>query len=66
MLQIYKKNYRDDHIKIARTMINLGFIYKHIGSFQESITVLEQALTIFKNHYGDNHIIGRAFTSSFI
>lgn len=54
-LGIFKKLYRDNHVKVASVKRGLGAAYREVGDYEQSKFFLEQALEVFKGYYGDDN-----------
>ncbi|WP_341814031.1 tetratricopeptide repeat protein [Wolbachia endosymbiont (group B) of Dendrolimus pini] len=55
VLPILEKHYGEEHLKVARTLVNLSINYVALGDHQKAKRLIERGLKIERKHHGENH-----------
>ena len=55
-LAIYNDHLDNDHIIVAWATLRLSNVYRDLGNYKQSKTLMEKSLKIYERYYGKNHI----------
>ena len=54
-LRIFEREYGPDHVRVARTLTNLGIAWRDLGQPDKARDLYVRALRIFCAHYPNGH-----------
>jgi tetratricopeptide (TPR) repeat protein/DNA-binding CsgD family transcriptional regulator len=51
-----KKGYKENHNKIAQTLVYLGIVSRELGDYKKAKELLEVGLATYNHHHSENHL----------